>query len=101
MARSVVFRRHARLELEDAIAWYEEREDGLGVKFRLAIEQQLRRVANSPDQFAYIRGPVRRAVMRRFPYSVYFLRETNRVVVLAVFHAKHSPQRLETRFDSA
>ena len=45
MSRSVVFRRLAKLELEDAIDWYEEKEDGLGVKFHLAIEQLLERVA--------------------------------------------------------
>lgn len=98
MPRAVVFRRVARLEFEDAIAWYEEREEGLGTKFRLAIAQQLEKVATSPDHFAYVRGPIRRAVLRRFPYSIYFLSETDRVVVVAIFHAKRSPQRLEARF---
>lgn len=97
MSRSVVFRRVAKLELYDAISWYDEREEGLGHRFRLAISQQLERVAESPDQFAYIREPVRRAVLRRFPYSIYFLSETDRVVVLAIFHVKRSPQRLEGR----
>lgn len=101
MSRSVVFRRVAKLELEDAIAWYEEREEGLGTKFRLAITEQLERIATSPDQFAYVRGQIRRAVLRRFPYSIYFLSETDRLVVLAIFHAKRSPQRLEPRFYSA
>jgi len=56
MARSVVFRSIAKLELEDAISWYEERQQGLGTKFRIAVDQQLDRIAASPNQFAPIRG---------------------------------------------
>lgn len=98
MSRSIVFRRVAKSELDDAVAWYENREEGLGLQFYLAITVQLERIATSPEHFAYVRGLVRRAVLRRFPYSIYFLSEPRRVVVLAIFHAKRSPQYLEARF---
>ena len=98
MSRSIVFRRVAKSELDDAVAWYENKEEGLGIKFYRAIAGQLERVATLPEQFACVRGQVRRAVLRRFPYSIYFLSETRRVVVLAIFHAKRSPQYLEARF---
>ena len=33
MSRSIVFRRVAKSELDDAVAWYENKEEGLGIKF--------------------------------------------------------------------
>jgi plasmid stabilization system protein ParE len=98
MSCQVVFRRIAKRELDDAISWYEGRREGLGQEFSVAVEQQLQRIALSPIQFAQVRGKVRRTVLRRFPYSIYFLPEEYRVVVLAVFHAKRDPEHLETRF---
>lgn len=98
MSYRVVFRRIAKRELDDAISWYEDRRDGLGQDFSTAIEQVLEKVASSPSQFSRVKEVVRRAVLRRFPYCIYFVVEDSRIVVLAVFHAKRSPHHLEKRF---
>jgi toxin ParE1/3/4 len=98
MSSQVVFRRIAKHELDDAISWYESRREGLGQDFSAAVEQQLQKIAVSPVQFAPVRGKIRRAVLRRFPYSIFFLAEDHQIVVLAIFHAKRDPQQLEKRF---
>jgi plasmid stabilization system protein ParE len=98
MSLSVVFRRIAKREFDDAISWYQDRREGLGQEFSIAVEQQLEKIALSPNQFACVRGEVRRAVLRRFPYSIYFMVEDERIVVLAIFHARRAPSQLEDRF---
>jgi toxin ParE1/3/4 len=40
---------------------------------------------------------VRCVRVRRFPYSVFFLPETTRIVVLSVFHARRSPSIWQAR----
>lgn len=98
MSFSVVFRRIAKREFDDAISWYQDRREGLGREFSVAVEEQLGRIALSPNQFACVRGDVRRAVLQRFPYSIHFLVEDDRIVVLAIFHARRTPSQLEARF---
>lgn len=98
MSLSVVFRPIAKREFDDAISWYQDRREGLGREFSVAIEQQLGRIALTPNQFACVRGDVRRAVLQRFPYSIYFIVEVDRIVVLAIFHARRDPSQLEDRF---
>jgi plasmid stabilization system protein ParE len=88
----------ARRELDDAISWYEERREGLGQEFSSAIERELERIDSFPEQFVRVRGEIRRAVLRRFPYSIYFLTEDYRNLVLAIFHVKRDPHHLENRF---
>jgi plasmid stabilization system protein ParE len=97
MSFSVVFRRIANREFDDAISWYEDGREGLGRDFR-AVEQLLARIALSPKQFARVRGDVRRAVLGRFPYSIYFVVEDDRILVLAIFHARRASKHLEERF---
>ena len=98
MSFSVVFRRIAKREFDDAISWYEDRRERLGRDFSVAAEQLLGRIALSPNQFARVRGNVRRAVLRRFPYSIYFVVEDDRLLVLAIFHARRASKQLEERF---
>ena len=97
MSLPIVFRRVARIEMEEAIAWYEYQGAGLGLQFATEIDTYLQRIADSPKQFSKTRGEIRRAVLTRFPYTIHFLDETNRIVVLAVFHVKRNPGVLEGR----
>ena len=97
MPLPIVFRRIAQLELDNSISWYESKRIGLGKEFWIEIEKRLERIAKQPHQFQQIPGRVRRAVLSRFPYSIYFLPEADRTVVLAIFHARRDPQNLERR----
>lgn len=97
MSLPIVFRRVARAEMDEAIAWYEYQGAGLGLQFITEIDTCLQRIADSPKQFPTTRGEIRRAVLHRFPYTIHFLDETIRIVVLAVFHVKRDPLVLEGR----
>src|SRR5690242_15713924 len=93
----VVFRRIARLELDESIAWYDAEQAGLGVQFAAEIEKLITRIGDSPQQFSRIRKEIRRAVSTRFPYTIHYITENDRIVILAVFHVKRSPTQLEGR----
>ena len=95
MALPIVFRRIAKRELDESIAWCEVQKSGLGVEFAVEIETFLLRVAETPEQF--IRGEIRRAVLQRFPYTLHFVIESEQIVILSVFHAKRNPRALEDR----
>jgi putative addiction module component (TIGR02574 family) len=97
MSLPVVFRPIARQEMDDAIAWYESKLSSVGIEFVSQIASVVARIADAPTQFRNVRGDVRRAVLHRFPYTIHFLHESDRIVVLAVFHVKRNPKRLEDR----
>lgn len=98
MALPIVFRRIAQSELDNAVSWYENKRVGVGLEMRIEIEKHLEQIAKQPQRFRRIRGDLRRSVLRRFPYSIYFLHEIESIVVLAIFHARRDPQTLEDRF---
>ena len=97
MSRPVFFRPLARLELDEAVAWYEGRKPGLGLELKEAVDQILTRIVETPARFRPVRGEVRRALLRRFPYAIHFLPEPHAITVLAVFHTKRDPRHLEGR----
>ena len=90
MSRRVIFRPIARLELDEAVEWYESRRPGLGLELKVAVDQMLARIAETPDRFRPVRGEIRRALLPRFPYVIHFVPEAHAIIVLAVFHTKRS-----------
>lgn len=87
----IVFRKQAKAEFEDAGDWYERERSGLGIEFMVEIDGALARITANPQQFPYAHRDIRKAVVRRFPYCVYFRVREERIVVLAVFHTAREP----------
>jgi plasmid stabilization system protein ParE len=97
---SVLVLRPAAVEdVKAGAEWYEAEEAGLGGSFLDEIRSTLDRVCASPRQFPEVVRGARRALVRRFPYAVYFLvREVEKtVVVVAVLHQQRAPSRWRGR----
>lgn len=90
--REIKFHEAADLEAAEAIAWHEGRESGLGSRLRHEIEKSVGRIVRSPLQFPIVyRSDIRRAILIKFPYSIFFSIEDNFILVIAVFHWKRDP----------
>jgi hypothetical protein len=63
-------RPEALTDLREAMAWYEERESGLGAAFLADADAAFERIAAHPSRYAAVHGPFYRALMRRFPYAI-------------------------------
>jgi len=94
---TVVFRRTARREFDEAAFWYEERHAGLGVQFIEEIGRAVALAAEDPERFPIMHRNIRCVRARRFPYSVFFYAESRRIVVLSVFHARRDPSMWRER----
>jgi len=97
MKRGFVLRRIAAEEFDDSIAWYERQRKGLGSEFRATILDYFVQISHHPEWFPKVRGDVRRAVVRRFPFVIHFLIEPERIVILSVFHTSREPEQLKDR----
>ena len=72
MSLPVVTRPAAASEIETAYRWYEKEREGLGSEFLDAVEKIVKVIAENPERFPAIRNDIRRAVLRRFPYSIFY-----------------------------
>lgn len=91
MSLPVVLRREARAEFDEAADRYEQDREGLGEEFIDEVEAVFRRIGAMPEMHRVVSDGIRRAGLRRFPYSVLYRVEPAQVVVLAVFHASRDP----------
>ncbi|HEX6882674.1 MAG TPA: type II toxin-antitoxin system RelE/ParE family toxin [Planctomycetota bacterium] len=95
--RSVWFLPEAVSDLEEAAGWYSRQELGLGEVFEAAVEAKLTQVASEPRAFPVALGRIRRALLSRFPYGLFYLEEADRIVVVACLHAAQDPRSWKRR----
>jgi plasmid stabilization system protein ParE len=93
MNRTVILRPEAEAELTEAIDWYESRGKGLGADFMRAVDAAMAAIERNPEQHQIVRGQVRRAVLRRFPYGLIYVASEHEITVLACFHGRRDPRR--------
>jgi plasmid stabilization system protein ParE len=94
----VIFTQAARAELIDAQGWYEHEVPGLGRRFRQTVDALIRRMSQNPMHFQVVFKNVRRALLRRFPYSLLFvIEEDDTVLVITCFHASRDPAHWQKR----
>ena len=55
------------------------------------IREATKRVQTEPHVHPRVQGEIRRLLVKRFPYSILYREESERVVVIALFHAKRDP----------
>ena len=94
---TVVFTQAASGELIDAQDWYESEASGLGRRFRAAVDALVERMSVNPRQFPIVFKNVRRALLRRFPYSLFFVIEDGTLLVIARFHGSRHPAQWQGR----
>lgn len=93
VTRQIIVRPEAEGEVQQAFLWYEERSEGLGLEFLRAIEACLSGIARNPFSHTVVKAPnVRRAIVRRFPYALFYLiDDDDAIIVIAVFNIKRRP----------
>lgn len=93
----VVFRPEVQGELTTAYRWYESKRVGLGRDFMERVDEQVNRLTQNPKLYPVVYRDVRRAVLRRFPYAIYYRIVSSRVIVTAVFHGRRDPGEWQRR----
>ena len=92
-----IFHPEAGEEYTQAVEHYAAVAPELGGRFFDEIERLIQEICRQPDRFWRFSPPTRRALARKFPYSVVYLDERERVWIVAVMHAKRRPGYWRTR----
>ena len=99
MKRVASFHPEAQQELIDAAVWYDDRREGLGDEFIDAVSDKVVEICRLPERFPIVHDDVRQAILRRFPFVVYFRLVGERVLVVSVFHASRDTESLWSPLD--
>ena len=87
----VFYTERGREDLNVAFSWYEQQRTGLGLAFLDCVEEVIETICSMPRLYPEYYKSFRRALVRRFPFSVFYTVEEEMIVVHAVFDNRQNP----------
>jgi len=68
----IVLSLDAKADVRSAHRWYRRIDRDLAHRFSLEARTTVRRIVQFPYQFPLVNGTVRQALLKRFPYGMYY-----------------------------
>jgi toxin ParE1/3/4 len=96
--KPVIIHSKAREELDNSIFYYEKQKVGLGLDFLSEVEQALVKIQKNPSLGAiYKIAGLRRYVLQRFPFLIFYAEFDEFIWVVAIAHGKRKPNYWKAR----
>ena len=90
--KPVILHRAARADLDDAVAWYNDKESGVGHELLDDVLAALDKIERDPGIGARYRNTDRRFYrLKRFPYLIYYREFDDRIWIAAIAHERRRP----------
>jgi plasmid stabilization system protein ParE len=87
----LLVRARARAEIRDVFDWYLSRSPDAATRFIEAIDAAITEIADAPERFPVIHGKLRRRLLSRFPYAIYYKIFPTVVSVVGIIHGHRHP----------
>jgi plasmid stabilization system protein ParE len=97
MAADLVFAPEALQDMDAAYQWYESQRVGLGEEFLGCVDACVQAICRQPEMHESVHEGYRRALMRRFPYAIFYECTPGTVTVYCVFHTSRNPEKWRRR----
>lgn len=98
MPKTLILTPQAEKDFEEAYDWYERQDPGLGKEFARCVDVKIVSVFRAPDQHQVVyKDIIRRALVNRFPFSIYFAEENDTISVFAILHQHRNPETWTSR----
>ncbi|GAB6091098.1 type II toxin-antitoxin system RelE/ParE family toxin [Spirochaeta dissipatitropha] len=96
--KRLIIRSIAESDIHEAANWLvTERDQKVAIDFLDAVESTFQQISDNPRMFAVVEQEIRRALVDRFPYGVFYVDGADAVSVLAVMHLSRNPATWKAR----
>lgn len=97
MAADLVIAPEAERDISEAYGWYEGRRAGLGEEFLGSLDACIETIRRQPGMYPLVYEGYRRALLRRFPYAVFYEHVATTIYIYSVFHTSRDPDKWRQR----
>jgi plasmid stabilization system protein ParE len=99
MSWEIAYHKAVKREINAAYRRYEKEKEGLGEEFAECVQEQIAFLEMNPKIHGKVFKDVRKSVVRRFPFCIYYTIEGDRVYIISVFHTKQDPAKWQARVE--
>jgi plasmid stabilization system protein ParE len=97
MAAELIIAPEAVRDIDEAYGWYECQRAGLGEEFPGCVDACAQAICRTPEMYPKAYEDCRRALVRRFPYAIFYEYAGSAATVYCVFHTAREPAKWRQR----
>ena len=101
MNYDLIIKPEAEKDMTNTFEWYERKRKGLGYDFLLQVDAGFRFITRNPLSLRKRYKATRQHIIKRFPYSILYIVEDTKVIVLGVVHGGRNPKLIKKKFNTA
>ena len=81
----------AKVELSEAVEYYNSQRNGLGYQFILEISDVIERINQFPEAWQLLSKRTRRCRTNKFPYGVVYKVYSDHILIISIMHLSRKP----------
>lgn len=81
--KKLIIHHEANIELNQAIDFYEEKKEGLGLKFFKEIKEYHQKILEGPKHWPKRKFNTRLCILNKFPYGIFFIELEDSIWIVA------------------
>jgi plasmid stabilization system protein ParE len=81
----------ASLEMDDGEEYYNLQQEKLGRSFKKDVQNAIDNIVSFPELYPKIESDLRRCILHRFPYSIFYTVDDDTIVILSIAHQRRKP----------
>jgi len=97
MIKNVIILPETEQDVTDAYDWYQTHKVGLEEDFLQCVDICIQSIQRNPEMYAIAHEGYRRALIRRFPYAIFYEYLEDELTLYAVFHCSQDPKKWRNR----
>lgn len=87
----------AEKDIKETVKFYNENSEELEERFKLSLDFSFTQILQSPKLYPYVKFDIRKFVIKKFPFSIFYIDRKDAIYILAVFHDKRNPKEWKKR----
>jgi plasmid stabilization system protein ParE len=87
----------ARADIAEAIAGFRDISPALAARFGVELERVYSNILDYPQMYPAVYKKFRRALLRKFPYSIFYIVHESSVLIIGVVHQSHEESTWKRR----
>jgi plasmid stabilization system protein ParE len=81
-------------DVQEIFSWYEDQQEGRGVIFLFHLEKAVELVRGHPYGGSSFEDPVRKRLIEKYPYFIYYTVQSRRILILRVVSTYRDPDTI-------
>ena len=99
MSFDLFIKPRAELDLLEAYYYYEGLSDGIGAALVHCVGEKMEFISNNPRACPIKCRDIRRALVPKFPYGIYYKIEETRIVIFGILDLRQDPHSIQFRLE--